>query len=109
MTACEFVRPLAAIEHNAHICNALLLIFICIQRIAITRARPPVDRTWRITRLVFTYAEELGPTSAGPGRDCPGIDARATRADRNVTDACHWWEHEQASLRIHADLRPADP
>src|SRR5215510_9074085 len=104
MTAGKFICPQTAIKDDAHIRNAFLLKFICIQFVNITRACTPVDSPWWITRLILTHTKEIRSRSACARGNCTCIDARAARSDGNTTDACHWWEDEQSSLHFHADL-----
>src|SRR5215216_4872746 len=108
MTVCKFICPIATVEHNSYIGDALLLILIGIQRIRIASAGAPVDGMRRIAGLVFSYAEELRAGATGAGRNRPGIDACATRSDGNIADAHHRREDEQMSLRLHMDLQAAD-
>ena len=101
MTACKFIRPQTAVEHDSHIRYAFLLKFVGVKLIDITRACAPVDGAWRITGLVFTYAEEICACAACPSWDRSGIDASPPWADCHLTNTRHWREDEQPSLRLH--------
>src|ERR1041384_2258643 len=107
MTAPEFIRPQTTIENDTHICHTLLLVGIGIQCVAITRTGAPIDGTRRITGLVFSDAKELCSCARGAGRDRPGVDARATWSNRNVTDPCHGRENDPSPLRLYSDSEMA--
>src|SRR6266508_5174936 len=101
MTTPELICFHATIEHDTHVRDALLLIFIRIQRISVTRAGAPVNRMRRITGLIFAYTEEFCPCTTCARGDCPRVDAGSARPEGNVADAHHRWEDEQSSLRFN--------
>src|SRR5215207_1922733 len=104
MTACKLIGSQAAIQNDGYIRHAFLLEFIGIELVNVAGAGTPVDGTGRISRLVFAHPEELGSGAPSPGRDRPCVDACAARADRNLTDARHRREYEQAPLGFHMDI-----
>src|SRR6266498_5909944 len=103
MTPRKLIGFQATIKHDAHIRHALLLVFIGIQCICITRTGAPVDGMRGITRLIFAHAEELCSAAACTCGNCPSVDTCATRTNHDVADAHYWRKDEQASLRFHAD------